>query len=214
MKSGLFIKLISSVYGVEEKTVMVFARNLKGIGYLSSGARGVNAPDMTPKDLAVITIALLATDKPSMAIDEFEYYSALQLDGSSEGSTFDPEIYGPNQTFLEYLTFVFSSEFCIPTEFEITFDEKRTVLVNHSGQQIRYHSRVEEAELKAIYNEYPGAEENFDTPANRELSDKLFEHFLASPAQTRLLAGIKVSRSLDSQVLKGLKSYFFEEANT
>lgn len=36
---------------------------------MTSGARGVNAPDVTPLDAARITLALLSTDKPSRAVE-------------------------------------------------------------------------------------------------------------------------------------------------
>lgn len=67
MKSGPFIKAIANAYGVEEGTVYVISRLLKEAGLMTTGARGVNAPEMTPLDAARITIALLATDRPARA---------------------------------------------------------------------------------------------------------------------------------------------------
>lgn len=69
MKSGPFISLVSDAYGVPEPTVRQYARVLKEAGLFTSGARGVNAPDITPHDAARITIAMLATASPKASPD-------------------------------------------------------------------------------------------------------------------------------------------------
>lgn len=79
MKSGPFIKAVSEAYKVEEKTVNTVARFLREAGLLTSGARGVNAPDMTPLDAARITIALLATDRPARVVEAVKEYSKLTV---------------------------------------------------------------------------------------------------------------------------------------
>lgn len=78
MKSGPFIKLVSASYKVEEKTVTMYARLLKNAGLFSMGARGINAPDMTPLDSARITIALLATDRPARCVERVRRFGALR----------------------------------------------------------------------------------------------------------------------------------------
>ena len=77
MKSSAFIKMIANTYGVPEKTVSVQARSLKEAGLLTTGARGVNAPDMTPLDAARMTIAVLATDSPAQTVERVERFGAL-----------------------------------------------------------------------------------------------------------------------------------------
>lgn len=67
MQSRAFIYVISQAYRVEIATIEVYARAMKEAGLLASGARGVNAPHMTPADAARMTIALLATDSPARA---------------------------------------------------------------------------------------------------------------------------------------------------
>ena len=79
MKSGPFIKVVSESYGIDEKTVSVFARFLKDAGLLSMGARGINAPHMTPLDAARLTIALLATDRPSRAVELARLFGNLTV---------------------------------------------------------------------------------------------------------------------------------------
>jgi hypothetical protein len=68
MKHTPFIYLFSEELGLPLKTVSLFARNLKEAGLLTSGARGVNAPNMTWLDLVRMTIAVCATDRPSEVV--------------------------------------------------------------------------------------------------------------------------------------------------
>lgn len=68
MKHKAFTDIVAQTTKVPEKTVAVYIRFLKAAGLLTSGARGVNAPDMTRVDLARILIALCATDRPSEAV--------------------------------------------------------------------------------------------------------------------------------------------------
>ena len=77
MKSGPFIKTIADAYAVDEKTVAVYARALREAGLLTTGARGVNAPNMTPQDAARLTIAILSTDKPSQAVDRLRRFGPM-----------------------------------------------------------------------------------------------------------------------------------------
>ena len=82
MKSGAFISLVAESYRVEPETVRLYARLLKSAGLLTTGARGVNAPDMTPLDAARMTIALLATDNPSKCVDRLKRFAALEYQSS------------------------------------------------------------------------------------------------------------------------------------
>lgn len=74
MKHQAFTEIVAKATGVPEKTVAIFARNLKSASLLTSGARGVNAPEMTLLDLTRMLIALCATDRPSDAVDAVNLY--------------------------------------------------------------------------------------------------------------------------------------------
>ena len=50
-------------------TVRLYIRELRNKRLITTGARGVNAPDMTPMDAARVTIAILGTDKPAHSAD-------------------------------------------------------------------------------------------------------------------------------------------------
>jgi hypothetical protein len=78
MRIGPFISLISSTFGVPETTVVVVARALREAGWLTSGARGVNAPDMTTRDAARLSLALLTGEPPGRVVEEFEFIRSLQ----------------------------------------------------------------------------------------------------------------------------------------
>ncbi|UWR75351.1 hypothetical protein [Phaeobacter inhibens] len=77
MKQGKFITAISEVYRIPYGTVRLFVRELNKAGLLTSGAHGVNAPDMTPLDAARLTIAILGTDKPTQASQAVETFGNL-----------------------------------------------------------------------------------------------------------------------------------------
>lgn len=79
MKQGKFITAISDAYRISFGTARLFVRELNKAGLLTSGAHGVNAPDMTPLDAARVTIAILGTDKPTQAAQAVETYGKLMV---------------------------------------------------------------------------------------------------------------------------------------
>lgn len=79
MKSGPLIKLIAQSLDVEAGTVKVIARTLREAGWLTTGARGVNAPDMAPRDGARLLIAILTGAPPSRVLSDFQAYRALEV---------------------------------------------------------------------------------------------------------------------------------------
>jgi len=84
MKHKAFTEIVAHSTQVPEKTVAVYVRFLKAAGLLTSGARGVNAPEMTARDLARILIALCSTDRPSDAVEAVNWYRELPC---AEGGT-------------------------------------------------------------------------------------------------------------------------------
>lgn len=82
MRIGPLISLISSTFGVPEATVIVVARALREAGWLTSGARGVNAPHMTARDASRLSLALLTGESPGHVVEEFEFIRSLQTEGS------------------------------------------------------------------------------------------------------------------------------------
>lgn len=111
MKPGPFNKLIAEAYRVEEKTVVVFTRALKEADLITTGARGVNAPDMTPLDAARVTIALLVTDKPTRAAEMVRRFGGLPYT-ASESKGEHPAEFGIRDgiTLEEVLANIFASD--------------------------------------------------------------------------------------------------------
>lgn len=78
MRMGPFITLLSETYGLPESSLAAVARVLREAGWLTTGARGVNAPEMTHVDAARLTLALLSGEPPSKVVEEFEFLRCLE----------------------------------------------------------------------------------------------------------------------------------------
>jgi hypothetical protein len=78
MRMGPFISLLSKTYGLPESSVAVVARVMREAGWLTTGARGVNAPEMTAVDAARLTLALLSGETPGKVVEEFEFLRRLE----------------------------------------------------------------------------------------------------------------------------------------
>ena len=130
MKHKAFTEIIAEHSGVPQKTVALYVRNLKEAGLLTSGARGVNAPDMTVLDLTRMIIALCATDRPSEAVEMVENYLMAQCNGPSSGSFVvgERQIDVPEGTTVEeFLTSMLSLHwaYLLFSDLEIRIFEKR-----------------------------------------------------------------------------------------
>jgi hypothetical protein len=75
---GPFISLLSETYGLHEPTVAAVARVMREAGWLTTGARGVYAPEMTHVDAARLTLALLSGEPPGKVVEEFEFLRGLE----------------------------------------------------------------------------------------------------------------------------------------
>lgn len=84
MKSGPFIDLVADTLGVERGTTRLVARALRESGWLTTGPRGVNAPDMKASDASRLIISLLTGAAPSRALLQFETFRALTLLGQEQ----------------------------------------------------------------------------------------------------------------------------------
>lgn len=75
---GPFINLLSKTYGLPEPSVAAVARMMREAGWLTTGARGVNAPEMTHVDAARLTLGLLSGEPPGKVVEEFEFLRGLE----------------------------------------------------------------------------------------------------------------------------------------
>lgn len=61
-----------------ESTATDYARRLKEAGLLSTGARGVNAPEMTPLDASRFLIAVLTTPSPAQCVERVKRFGQIK----------------------------------------------------------------------------------------------------------------------------------------
>ena len=151
MQGSKFDRLVASAYRVEEKTVRHFTRLLKEAGLLTTGARGVNAPHMVPRDAARTTIALLATDKPSRAVEMVGRFSGLPY-RSDRSRGPHPERMGiaDGKVFEEVLTNIFSelgSDADEAPYVEIQ-ENARTATIEHRNGKALFADAVRSEELR------------------------------------------------------------------
>jgi hypothetical protein len=86
MQAKKFNTLMSNAFAVPEKSVTVYTRLLKEAGLLTSGKGGRAAPHMTPLDAARVTIALLASDSPSQAVERVQRFGSIPYSPTFEKS--------------------------------------------------------------------------------------------------------------------------------
>lgn len=78
MKSAAFNSMLSEALTTPEATVVTFARRLKEAAMLTTGARGRNAPEMTPMDAARVTIAILTCDGPVHCVERVRRFGQIK----------------------------------------------------------------------------------------------------------------------------------------
>ena len=109
MRIGPFIHLISTTYGLPESSVAFVARVMREAGWLTTGARGVNAPEMTATDAARLTLALLSGQPPGTAVSEFEFLRTLEATDPYPEHTFTANTsLATNHSFEDALVWLFS----------------------------------------------------------------------------------------------------------
>jgi hypothetical protein len=94
MYPGPFNTFLSRHTQVEESTVTHFTRLLREAGYITTGARGRHAPHMQPVDAARALIAMMATDRPSGAVEAVQRWCALRLDRTLSKGALPERLFG------------------------------------------------------------------------------------------------------------------------
>lgn len=135
MKIGPLINLLSSSYGLPETTVVVVARALREAGWLTSGARGVNAPDMSARDAARLSLALLTGEPPSKVISVFEVLRTLQTEDEYPiAGLLDRETLPHDHTLEDAITALFEAS--SNPELIGRYGEKQTAHVTVIGDEL------------------------------------------------------------------------------
>ncbi|NJL50678.1 MAG: hypothetical protein HC909_03145 [Blastochloris sp.] len=97
VKSGGFIVGVASALDLPEATISGAFRVLRESGLMTSGARGVNAPDMTYLDAARMLIAMLVSERPAYAecsVRDFGQLICLEFTPASMRLEMLPELTG------------------------------------------------------------------------------------------------------------------------
>lgn len=78
MKSAAFIQMMARYLTTPPNTVTDYARRLKEAGLISTGARGVNAPEMKPLDAARLLLALLTTSSAAQCVERVKRFGQIE----------------------------------------------------------------------------------------------------------------------------------------
>ncbi|MEM9431280.1 MAG: hypothetical protein AAGA32_17555, partial [Pseudomonadota bacterium] len=96
--------------GVEVAALRVLARALREGGFFSTGARGVNAPDLAPEDAAAVAICLLMDCGPKVASERMAQVAGRRASAHSDTLGEDPRAalgISDRSTLLEYVAAAF-----------------------------------------------------------------------------------------------------------
>lgn len=146
MKSAAFIKLMAETLTMPESTATDYARRLKEAGLLSTGARGVNAPEMTPLDAARFLIAVLTTPSPAQCVERVQRFGQIKYSPSFQ------KIYRGYETIQpEEFSTLFQGE-TLEEVLASLFDMPRRIGINAAcawQQENIFHLRVHDFEVLA-----------------------------------------------------------------
>lgn len=115
MKSAAFNKMMAQTLTTPLSAVTDYSRRLKEAGLLSTGARGVNAPEMTPLDAARLLLAILTTPSPAQCVERVKRFGQIKYSPNFRKSyqgyqTIQPEEFGTlfqGETLEEVLASLF-----------------------------------------------------------------------------------------------------------
>lgn len=85
MKLKHFLEITSNTLGVEVAALRVLARALREGGFFSTGARGVNAPDLAPEDATAMVLCLLMDCGPKVAAERLARVAGRKASAHSDG---------------------------------------------------------------------------------------------------------------------------------
>ncbi|ESY21418.1 hypothetical protein [Mesorhizobium sp. LNJC394B00] len=117
---GEFTRSFAAIIGTEFGSVMKLQRVLRDAGLLTTGARGINAPELVPLDAARMLIAALVTDKPSLApLAVVEFGNLPAADAMLSARSEEGEIFAgwtDKMTFEQALAFLIEAASTAPPE--------------------------------------------------------------------------------------------------
>jgi hypothetical protein len=153
MKNGPFNQIVAFALRMDAKSVEVVARHLKEAKppLIRTGARGSNAPEMTPADLAALLLALLFSEKPAWAVERVSRAKEFQLSNDESAWKVASLVPDPDHTVLDFLTAICDPSFVLKPGLEITIQAvgQSHVSVEGQGLSLSYWHRQEHDDLIA-----------------------------------------------------------------
>lgn len=214
MRIGPLISVLSSTYGIPEASVVLVARAMREAGWISTGARGVNAPEMTAADAARLTIALLTGETPGKVVEEFELVRTLQTgDLYPDVGFVSAENLAKDHTFEDAVTALFAATMdadhlrrwgepymgnIFGPSYKVVLDSsQRTAEVQTPSLRAFYSDICGQAELDRLYDIWPM------TPELGERIDAL-EARSPMPGSSRIVPGrgMRVVRSVTDREIR------------
>ncbi|WP_146684055.1 hypothetical protein [Thioclava sediminum] len=144
MKQSQFITLMSQSLRREEKTIRTIVRFLREAGLFTTGARGVNAPDLTSLDAVRVIIAVVASTSPGKAVRDVQYFGKLKPDLRATDAHLDlPDCLNADETLEEALVKCF--EDALPYSAialgRLTLSEQGDAVLRIGDRDQAYHQR-------------------------------------------------------------------------
>lgn len=199
MKSAAFNRLIAEQLTTPEASVTVYARRLKEAGLMTTGARGINAPEITPLDAARITIAILTTDSPLQCVERVHRFGRIRFSPDFKKryrgyETIRPDHFGElfqGETLEEVLAYIFG----LPATLGVT-ESCRWYLANV------FHLRVSDFEVLAeLYQwrmEGPEIVGELVVPFKGDTMVKTADGYQQVEGFTPIRGGVRTERSITS----------------
>jgi hypothetical protein len=106
MTPGQLVKAVSLALDVPEETVVQHDRNLVVAGLRTTGARGRNAPSVTPLDAARLLVAVLASVRTKDSVDTVRAFEKTRFEAERTSKFFDQAILAlpPSHNLIEAIT--------------------------------------------------------------------------------------------------------------
>jgi len=186
MKQAQFISLVSEILGIESKTIKVIVRNLREAGLFTTGARGVNAPDITALDAARVVIAAVASSSPGKAVKDVRCFGPMKPDVREDWMNFTANLgLSPEKTLEETLVDCLENRMAHALYFRaiLRLSEMGDALIIGESNAQYYHNREQsvamnetiskinteegKAEFRSLWCETEATERIFTTKVNR-----------------------------------------------
>lgn len=207
MKSGPFALIVAFATKLEIEPVKAFARKLKEAGLMQTGARGVNAPEVSPSDMSTLLLALLASDKQVRAAEVTARIKGFQLSSPQMIDAVGSLLPDPDHTLFDFMTLLCSPSFYLPDGLDITIRAVGQAFVEVEGDsldgdpwKIVYWPREEMQQSVVDHVQLR------DDPASARPGAKSAE--FEGPLS---LHGIVTSREIGFGAIEFIKSMAFEE---